>query len=259
MKVGGRGRSHRPNWLVLRPMQTYSSRGWVYREGQGWIFAELTPDELAEFKLYEYGITIPRMRVRLPYSSPIFVNHPDLNNYANWFAHCTMNQTYPLLMSKLQIYQITNDLQLSHFWRPVELGDYETWLWADEVKTYRELGCEITIHQGYGWHKWGVPKEWKPPLQYKERIFIYAFVNELTQEVYVGQSENVERRRTEHLRDTANADKATLIQSLRAQGQEPKPIALEEVAGERATERERYWTSYYKSQGYKIINRDYKV
>jgi hypothetical protein len=47
-------------------MQIYSTRGWVYRDEQGWIFAELTPDELAEFKSYKYGITIPRMRVRLP-------------------------------------------------------------------------------------------------------------------------------------------------------------------------------------------------
>jgi len=48
-----------------------------------------------------------------------------------------------------------------------------------------------------------------------------------------------------------------LIQSLRAQGREPKPIKLEEVTGEKAIERERYWTSYYKSQGYKITNHDY--
>lgn len=259
MKVAGRGRSHRPNWLVLRKMQMYSSRGWVYREGQGWIFAELTPDELDEFKSYEYGITIPRMKVRLPYSSPIMSSYPHIDNYAYWFAHCTMNQTYPLLLSKFQIHQITNDLQLSHFCYPVEIGDYETWLWVDEVKICRDLGCEITVHGGYGWREWGVPKEWKPPLQYKEHVFIYAFVNELTQEVYVGQTENIERRRVEHLRDAKNSDKAVLIQSLRVQGLEPKPITLEEVAGEKATERERYWTSYFKSQGYKIINHDYKV
>jgi hypothetical protein len=55
-----------------------------------------------------------------------------------------------------------------------------------------------------------------------------------------------------------NSDKVALIQSPRAQGREPKTIKLEEVAGEKAIERDRYWTSYYKSQGYKITNRDYR-
>jgi len=95
-------------------------------------------------------------------------------------------------------------------------------------------------------------------LSYKERIFIYAFVNELTHEVYVGQTENLERRWTEHLRDTKNSGKVALIQSLRKQDREPKPLKLEEVSGEKAIERERYWTSYYKRRGYKIINQDYK-
>jgi hypothetical protein len=261
MKVAGRGRSHRPNWLVLRPMQMYSRRGWVYREGQGWIFDELTPDELAEFKSYEYGITIPRMKVRLPYDQAFTI--PDFGlkprNLAYWFAYCTMPQAHPLALSRFQIHQMTDDEPMRHTCHSAEPGSYETWLWSDEAKICQDLGCEVTTHHGWGWDKWGVPKEWKPPLEYKEHVFIYAFVNKLTQEVYVGQTENVERRRVEHLRDAKNSDKAALIQSLRVQGIEPKPITLEEVAGEKATERERYWTSYYKSQGYEIINRDYKV
>lgn len=258
-KIAGIGRRNRPNCLVLWKMQEYSTRAWVYREGQGWIFAELTPDEHAEFKSYQCGITIPRMRVRLPYSQVIMSRYPYIDRYANWFGHCTMRQVHPLLLNKFQIHQITNEEQISHFWHhPVELGDYETWYWADEIEMCRELGCEITVHGCYCWHEWGVPVEWNLPLQYKERIFIYAFVNELTQEVYVGQTENLERRWTEHLRDTKNSGKVALIQSLRAQGREPKILQLEEVAGEKALERERYWTSYYKRQGYKIINQDYR-
>lgn len=116
----------------------------------------------------------------------------------------------------------------------------------------------MSVRLCYGWLAWGVPAEWKAPVQYKDRIFIYAFVNELTQEVYVGQTDNLKRRQGEHLRpSTENVDKVALLQSLRLQGHEPKPIQLEEVAGEKAYERERYWTSYYKRQGYKIINQDY--
>ncbi len=258
-KIAGIGRRNRPNCVVLYKMQEYSTKGWVYREGQGWVFAELTPDELAEFKSYQCGsITIPRMRVRLPYSQAIISHYPHINGFTNWFAHCTMHQVHPLLLSKFQIHQITDSEQISHFrYHPVELGDYEIWLWADEVEICRELGCEITIRLCYGWLEWGVPAEWKPPLRYKERIFIYALVDELTQEVYVGQTENLERRWSEHLRDTQHSGKMALMQSLRAQECEPKLLKLEEVSGEKAIERERYWTSYYKRQGYKIINQDF--
>ncbi|HET9922356.1 MAG TPA: GIY-YIG nuclease family protein [Ktedonobacteraceae bacterium] len=259
MKVADKQRRNKPNWLLLRRMQLYSSRAWVYREEQGWVFAELMPDELAEFKSYQYGITIPRMRVRLPYDYADFFSPEEDNSgnyYVNWFAYCTMPQAYPLLQSKFQIHQITSDEQISQ-WYSIQPGDYETWLWADEVKFCQELRYKIAVHKGYGWHEWGVPPEWKPPLVYKERIFIYAIVNELTQEVYVGQTDNLQRRLVEHLRDIENTDKVALIQSIRSQGREPQPIELEEVAGEKAIERERYWTSYYKKQGYKITNHDY--
>ncbi len=259
MKIAGVERRNKPNCIILWYMQEYCTRGWVYREGQGWIFAELTPDELAEFKSYKCGsITIPRMRVRLPYSQPISHLKPELHrlaNYANWFAGCTMPHAHPLVLSRFRLYQRTGDEQT---WYHVEPGSYETCLWSDEVKFCREVGCEVTLQYAYGWYEWGVPPEWKPPLQYKERIFIYALVNELTQEVYVGQTENLERRWTEHLRDMKNSGKVALIQSLRAQGREPEILQLEEVAGEQVIERERYWTSYYKEQGYKIINEDYR-
>ncbi len=260
----------KPNCLVLWPMQKYSTRAWVYREGQGWIFAELMPDELTEFKSYECrrgkgNVTIPRMKVRIPYSRPIGIAQPTLkklDSYANWFACCTLPQAHPLVLRRFRLYQKTDDEPTRY---PVELGGYETGLWADEVKFCRGLGCEVTIHFAYAWDEWGVPAEWKPPLPpfpykarvIKEYVFIYAFVNELTQEVYVGQTDNVERRRAQHLRDTNNSDKVALLQSLRAQGRELEPIILEEVAGEKAYKREQYWTSYYKSQGYKIINRDF--
>lgn len=249
--------AQRPNLTVLSLMQLYSTRGWVYRQGEGWIFAELTPGELVEFKSYEYGITIPRMRVRLPHGPAwYFIEHvPD--DVVNWFAYCTMPQAPPLVQISFQIHQMTGEKPGGYTWYPVEPGSYETWLWADEVTTCRRLGCTITIHCGYSWYEWDVPAEWKSPVQYNKRIFIYAFVNELTQEVYVGQTENLKRRQAEHLRASENTDKMVLIQSLRAQGREPKPIQLEEVAGEKARERERYWTSYYKRQGYKIINQDY--
>ena len=253
--------AERPNMHCLEILQKYSTRAWVYRLEEGWIFAELTPDELAEFKSYGPEITIPRMRVRLPYSHVTRIRRDLPGNLANWFAYCTMPQVPPLLQVGFQIHHMT-DKPKGYTRYPVEPGSYEAWLWADEVKFCREVGCDITVHHGWCWREWVVPAEWRPPLPpYKERVirervFIYTFVNELAQEVYVGQTENVERRRAEHLRDTKNADKVALLQSLRAQESDPKPIILEEVAGVNATEREYYWICYYKSKGYKITNHD---
>lgn len=210
-------------------------------------------------------VTIARMRVRLPYSVPVIHSGPNLHKlttYANWFALCTMSpQPHPLALSKFQLYQKTSDEPTRYH---VEPGGYETGLWADQFHFCRELGCKITIEHAYGWREWGVPPEWKAPLPphlykarvVKERMVIYAFVNELTQEVYVGQTNNIKRRQVQHLRDTTNTAKAALLQSLRTQGHDLNPIILEEVAGVKATERESYWTSYYKSQGFKITNHD---
>ena len=239
--------ARKPNCDLLRPLQKYSTRGWVYREGQGWIFAELTPDELAEFKSYTCGrggITIPRMRVRLPYRGKLCYHYAPrlhaLDKYVNWFALCTMPQAHPLVLNRFRLHQNTADKPTRH---PVELGGYETGLWKDQVNFCREVGCKVTIHSAYGWVEWSIPPKWKAPL-YLKRVFIYAFVNELTQEVYVGQTGNLERRQGQHLRDTNNPDKVALIQSLRAQGREPKPIKLEEVTGDKAYERGGYWTFY---------------
>jgi predicted GIY-YIG superfamily endonuclease len=258
-------RSHRPSWEILRTMQMYSTRGWVYREGQGWIFDELTPDELVEFKSYKFGITIPRMRVRLPhYQATTFSSFEPHNfapyNLTHWFAYCTMPQVHPLALSRFQIQQIPNEELARHIHHPVELGSYKAWLWTDDAKICRELGCEIIIQHGLGWleREWRVPAEWRPPLQFKECIFIYALVDELNHEVYVGQTENLERRLVEHLRDTKHSRKVALIQNLCAQGCKPKLLKLEVVVGEKAIERERYWISIYKRQGYSIINQDHR-
>ena len=254
---------------ILWAMQSYSTKGWVYRDEQGWVFAKLTPDELVEFKSYEQGITIPRMRIRLPYSQPISFYEPELNelnrldnfNLANWFACCTIPQAHPLVLSRFRLHQKTCDKPTRY---PVEPGGYETGLWADEVNFCRGVGCEITIHYAWGWEEWGVPVEWKTPStkppphrrpRSAEYTFIYALIDELTQEVgYVGRSDDPEHRLLDHLRETDNPVKWTWIQSLRVQGRKPKLMILEKVAVAEEDKQEQYWISYYRKHGHNLTN-----
>jgi hypothetical protein len=259
MKIAGIGRRNKPNLALLHTMQLYSTRGWVYREGQGWVFAELTPDEIAEFKSYDHHITIPRMRVRLPCYYAIWgrpSSYDEIDNYANWFAYCTMPQAHPMLLSRFQIHLVTDDKRERYSRHSEKLGTYETWLWADEVKMCRELGCEVTVHGYYGWEEWGVPPEWKPPARLeKECTYIDALVDELAQEVrYVGKSDNPERRLLDHLKDTNNPAKWVWIQSLETQNRRPKLVILEEAAVAVEFERERYWISYYWERGHNLTN-----
>ena len=230
--------SDKPNWIVLSTLLANSKRAWVYREGQGWLFAELTPDELEEFRSYAYGITIPRMRIRLPDGRAVRFLWGLVDNFVNWFGYCTLTQAHPVALTRFRF-------------RRVEPGRYEAWLWADEVYMCRELGCDVTVHDGWGWYRWEAPT--KPPAQFKARVFIYAIVNEITKVVYIGQTDNLDRRWKEHRRDTKHARKVALIESIRAAGQEPGLKIVEEVPGEKAHERERYWKTDYKKQGYTII------
>jgi len=255
-------RRNKPNWTVLHTMQIYSSRAWVYREGQGWIFDELTPDELVEFKSYTYGITIPRMRVRLPYSHAIgLLGEVEINNYVNCFVYCTMPQVHPFVLKRLRIHQITDNEPMHYAWYSVDPGSYEAWLWSDEVAFCQELGCKVTIHRGDGWLEWNVPAEWKPPLikpprvQSKEHTFIYALTDEFTKEVrYVGKADNPEKRLAQHLKDTQNSAKWAWIQNLSLQGRKPALLLLEKVDVKVEFERERYWIKHYWQQGHNLTN-----
>ena len=252
--------SNKPNMALLRAMQKYSTRAWVYRPREGWLFAEMTPEERADFRTYEYGITIPKMRVRVPYGPPYTIGN-ELSRFANSFTYCTMKKAHPLVLSKFHLHQITDEEPMRYATYPVKPGSYETWLWADEIKSCQDLGCKVTVHRGFGWLEWGVPAEWKAPftrpsrVQCKERTFIYALVDEVTQEVgYVGKSDDPEQRLVDHLRDTKNLAKWEWIQSLQAQGRSPKLLILEEVAVAAEFKRERYWISFYWERGHNLTN-----
>lgn len=179
----------RPHMGCLMDLQKYSTRGWIYRHGEGWIFAELTHDELAEFKSYGPDITIPRMRIRLPHGQ-VSRSQFGITRHPHQFAHCTMPQTHPLALTRFRMHQVIDEVvdekplvQLPpgvRRHRRVEPGSYEAWLWSDEIKFCQELGCEITIQSNWYWFDWGVPADWGAPVEWdgdKEQSSIYALID----------------------------------------------------------------------------------
>jgi hypothetical protein len=246
-------RYQRPTLSCLRTLQAHSTRGWVYRQKQGWVFDTLTPDELAEFK--SYGERAPHIaRVRFPHG-PVVRTFSEFRWLGNQFAYCTLMRVHDVALARFQIHKVDEQRTSHLFQYTLEADSYEAWLWADEVAICRELGCEVTVRDGWGWEEWGPPATTPPRAWYKEHTFIYALADPFTQEVcYVGKSDNPQRRLIEHLKDTANPDKAKWICGLDELGYKPKLLILEEVSGEDAPAREYFWTLYYWDQGHKLTN-----
>src|SRR5260370_2923045 len=167
---------NKPNMARDRAMRTYSGRAWVYREGQGWLFAEMTPDERAEFRSYEYSITIPRMRVRVPYGPAYTITAGGTpERYAAWFCECTIRIKHA---KALRSFDLRNEDESVVY--PTTPGTSSVWLWYFQYESAMASGLDVTVGFGYGWREWGIPTEWKAPftrpprVQCKERTFIYA-------------------------------------------------------------------------------------
>ena len=86
-------------------------------------------------------------------------------------------------------------------------------------------------------------------------IGIYMYENKINHKKYIGQSNNIERRRKEHLNYPSPYSK--FDNYLSKLGEEQfNFIILEECETSQLAERERYWISYYNTieEGYNIIN-----
>jgi predicted GIY-YIG superfamily endonuclease len=265
-------------------LKQYSKRAWVYRQDIGWVWDDLTPDELAEFR------ATPRQRietVRVPVETPCRIYYgnrsdertiDELSEFRIWFAYCTMTKIHPRIFTLFRLYWVGNERTESWDYHDFPInpennvademmeydlgsGVYAVWLWNDQVEFCRELGCDILVHHGHGWG-WGnreltPPTKVAPRPRYQERAFVYALINPLTQEVfYIGQSNNPQQRFVEHLRDTSNSTKVETINHLQEQGYTPTLYILEEVDGAIALEREQWWMRFYEAQGLELTNID---
>ncbi len=291
-------------------LKKYSTRAWAYRPNQGWVFDDLTPDELAIFRADRPCIET----VRLPIEAASFTSYTSSRKHL--FMLCTLKESHPQAFALLRFYLnactlnprnhlcktslkpdvrpqeaeahsaisrwkhiVGKDrIEDGHFVRypvydvndPLEVYDwmrvaptsslypglYMSWLWTDQIEVCRALGCDITVHHGFGWRKMTPPTKMPPRPRYsEERTFIYALIDPLTYEVfYIGKSDHPEHRFDEHLRDKSDSPKVWRINQICSQGHLPTLTILEEVDGVVALEREDWWTRYYENAGHHLTN-----
>ena len=78
-------------------------------------------------------------------------------------------------------------------------------------------------------------------------IGIYKITNLINQKSYIGQSNNIERRKTEHFSNN-NYDQSVIDKAIQLEGIENfKFEVLEECTNEQLDEREKYWIAYYNT------------
>jgi GIY-YIG catalytic domain len=242
-------------------LQAYGTRAWAYRVGLEWVFGELTSDELMIFRSlspYRSGTSQKGIdTVRFPIHGGVWFAGGRPTCYVTYFARCIIRIRTRLLLGvfPVGISPVQNESGYGVFY-PTEPGIYKAYLWKDQIEEAEIVGCEVEVIEGYGWRVLTPPTK-TPPRLYseQERVSMYVIADELTKEAYIGHTDDLRRRRLEHRRDTEDSPKVRMIQNLIARGLELELQPIEEIAGKDASKRERFWISYYKSQGYKITNR----
>ena len=85
-------------------------------------------------------------------------------------------------------------------------------------------------------------------------VGIYLIRNKITDEVYIGQSKNIDKRLDSHRRNAKNK-KYTLYADMRYYGQSSFEFSvIEECATNSLDERELFWIRTYLEKGYSLYN-----
>lgn len=88
-----------------------------------------------------------------------------------------------------------------------------------------------------------------------DTIYIYGLCDPRTQELrYVGVTNDLERRISQHLRDRSISRKANWIRSLLKENYKPEMFVIEEVEESNWQEREQHWIGFYRGAGSDLTN-----
>ena len=88
-----------------------------------------------------------------------------------------------------------------------------------------------------------------------KQICIYALIDPRTNEIrYVGKTDDLKTRIRRHNTEKGKDHRYYWIHQLHQCGLKPEVIILEVVTKENWQERERYWISFYRDQGARLVN-----
>jgi hypothetical protein len=89
-------------------------------------------------------------------------------------------------------------------------------------------------------------------------VFIYCLTDPVSREIrYVGKAKDAKRRFEQHLSSKKIGHKESWIRGLKLQGLRPEMDILEEVHESKWEESERWWISYLRFIGCRLINIDF--
>ena len=87
-------------------------------------------------------------------------------------------------------------------------------------------------------------------------VYIYKIVNLANNKIYIGQSNNPNRRFKQHMSNYKNATSKVMHKDVELFGKESFVLTIIEPCNniDKAKDRERYWIEYFKEQGIKLYN-----
>lgn len=93
------------------------------------------------------------------------------------------------------------------------------------------------------------------PIAQSGNTFIYALLDPTTHLIkYIGKANDPQLRLYRHMREKGHSHKNSWLHGLKEKGLIPELIILEEVPVSQWQQREKYWITFYRSQGIDLVN-----
>lgn len=123
----------------------HSVGGVVHTPGSGNFYQELLYMDMSSAYLSQYT-------VHPAGSAGWFVGEYFAEKYATYFARCIVRVIKELALGPFPVVRQGKGHQRRITYPTLE-GNYETYLWKEQVEDCRAAGCEVTVYEGYGWQQ----------------------------------------------------------------------------------------------------------